>query len=125
MCSVEEEERNGVLRALYARLVGMVTLIAAGGKAYAICSQIGAAKLPPGLVVLQQEVGPQGSGQGWGLLPAPLPPSAPRGRRIKDCILQNVSSRPQNYSVPYTPLKRSCMSNHLNECYIIYNFRYY
>lgn len=74
MCSVEEEERNGVLRALYTRLVGVVTLIAAGGKVYPIYSQIGAAKLPPGLVVLQQEVGPQGSGLGWGLLPAPLPP---------------------------------------------------
>lgn len=38
VCSVEEEERNGGLRALYTRLLGMVALISAGGKACPIYS---------------------------------------------------------------------------------------
>lgn len=72
-----------------------------------------------------------GRWQGWGL-PASASAPTPPPRLLLGELMNNtwhftehVSSQPQNYEVPYSPLKRSCMSNRLNECYIIYKFHYY
>lgn len=40
-------------------------------------------------------------------------------------LTEHVSSQPQHFKVSSSPLKRYCKSNHLNERYIIYKFRYY
>lgn len=76
-----------------------------------------AAQPPPPVCSLSRRSPDQ---QGWGL-PTPQPHAA-GSPQIKHGILQSSSSHPQNYNIPCTPLKRSCMSNHLNECYIIYKF---
>lgn len=117
MCSGKEEERNWVLRAACTWLVGMVTLITAGRKRAPLFTRYVAQPPPPVCSISRRSPSDQ---QGWEL-PAPQPHAA-GSPQIKHGILQSSSSHPQNYNISCSPLKRSCMSNHLNECYIIYKF---
>lgn len=73
----------------------------------------------------------RGQWQGQGLSVSPSAPTPPPQQLLGELMnkpsrfTEHVSSQPQHYKVPYSPLERSCMSNRLNECYIIYKFHYY